>query len=123
MLLSNRENCVKYCLNFLIDEKPKFDFFLRIQTIQSINQITKNPYSQETMNNLRQTKTSPSSASSTTSLSSGESDANSGWLSWLWSSLSEWIYGPNISLQDCLAYFFSADELKGDNMYSCEKCK
>jgi ubiquitin C-terminal hydrolase len=26
-------------------------------------------------------------------------------------------------LEDCLAYFFSADELKGDNMYSCEKCK
>ncbi|ESO98933.1 hypothetical protein LOTGIDRAFT_113814, partial [Lottia gigantea] len=31
--------------------------------------------------------------------------------------------GPTISLQDCLAAFFSADELKGDNMYSCEKCK
>ena len=26
-------------------------------------------------------------------------------------------------LEDCLAYFFSADELKGDNMYSCEKCE
>ena len=31
--------------------------------------------------------------------------------------------GPVINLQDCLAAFFSADELKGDNMYSCEKCK
>lgn len=28
-----------------------------------------------------------------------------------------------MSLQDCLAAFFSADELKEDNMYSCEKCK
>ena len=28
-----------------------------------------------------------------------------------------------MSLLDCLAYFFSADELKGDNMYSCDKCK
>lgn len=28
-----------------------------------------------------------------------------------------------MSLQDCLSAFFSADELKEDNMYSCEKCK
>ncbi|GFR01005.1 ubiquitin carboxyl-terminal hydrolase 20 [Trichonephila clavata] len=34
-----------------------------------------------------------------------------------------WLWGPSIGLQDCLAAFFSADELKGDNMYSCEKCK
>jgi len=34
-----------------------------------------------------------------------------------------WFYGLDVSLADCLAYFFSADELKGDNMYSCEKCK
>ena len=34
-----------------------------------------------------------------------------------------WFWGPNITLQNCLAAFFSADELKGDNMYSCEKCK
>ena len=79
------------------------------------------------MNNLRQSKSSSSSSasssmSSNTSLSTG-SDANSGWFSWMWSWLGEWIYGPNISLQDCLAYFFSADELKGDNMYSCEKCE
>ena len=31
--------------------------------------------------------------------------------------------GPTVTLQDCLAAFFSADDLKGDNMYSCEKCK
>lgn len=83
--------------------------------------------SQEAMNNLRQSKSSSSSsASSSTSVSgslSTGSDANSGWFSWMWSWLGEWIYGPNISLQDCLAYFFSADELKGDNMYSCEKCE
>ena len=34
-----------------------------------------------------------------------------------------WFWGPVITLQDCLAAFFSADDLKGDNMYSCEKCK
>ena len=28
-----------------------------------------------------------------------------------------------MSLEDCLGLFFSEDELKGDNMYSCEKCK
>ncbi len=28
-----------------------------------------------------------------------------------------------MTLQDCLGLFFSEDELKGDNMYSCEKCK
>ena len=28
-----------------------------------------------------------------------------------------------MSLLDCLECFFSADELKGDNMYRCEKCK
>lgn len=67
---------------------------------------------------------SMSAASSTASLvSSAENGANSGWFSWIWSWMSEWFYGPDISLQDCLAYFFSADELKGDNMYSCEKCK
>ena len=31
--------------------------------------------------------------------------------------------GPTITLRDCLSAFFSADELKGDNMYSCEQCK
>merc|ERR1719232_1490979 len=55
--------------------------------------------SQEAMNNLRQSKTNPSStASSTTSLST-VSEPNNGWLSWMWSWMSEWIYGPNISLQ------------------------
>ncbi|CAF0839849.1 unnamed protein product [Didymodactylos carnosus] len=32
------------------------------------------------------------------------------------------IWGPTLTLQDCLSAFFSADELTGDNMYSCEKC-
>lgn len=27
-----------------------------------------------------------------------------------------------VTLHDCLSAFFSTDELKGDNMYSCEKC-
>lgn len=46
--------------------------------------------------------------------------------SWIWNWI-EWIFGlfwgPTVALEDCLSAFFSADELKGDNMYSCEKCK
>lgn len=34
-----------------------------------------------------------------------------------------WFWGPMVTLEDCLAAFFAADELKGDNMYSCERCK
>lgn len=45
-----------------------------------------------------------------------------GWLSWLWECVCYWIWGPQVSLHDCLSAFFSADELKGDNMYSCDKC-
>lgn len=41
----------------------------------------------------------------------------------MWGWMKSWFWGPVIHLQDCLAAFFSADELKGDNMYSCEKCK
>ncbi|XP_077284593.1 ubiquitin specific protease 20/33 isoform X2 [Arctopsyche grandis] len=73
-----------------------------------------------------------SSNGSTTS-SSGRSTACSdavysatssqeGWVWWLLGWLRSWFYGPAVTLHDCLAAFFSADELKGDNMYSCEKC-
>lgn len=50
-----------------------------------------------------------------------------GWFSWLLTRMFSWVFGwlwgPGVGLQDCLAAFFSADELKGDNMYSCEKCR
>ncbi|XP_030853729.1 ubiquitin carboxyl-terminal hydrolase 20 [Strongylocentrotus purpuratus] len=49
-----------------------------------------------------------------------------GWMTWLysyWHLPVSWFWGPNVTLDNCLAAFFSADELKGDNMYSCEKCK
>ncbi|XP_018331938.1 ubiquitin carboxyl-terminal hydrolase 20 [Agrilus planipennis] len=45
-----------------------------------------------------------------------------GWLAWILAWLKSWFYGPTVSLHDCLAAFFSTDELKGDNMYSCERC-
>lgn len=47
---------------------------------------------------------------------------NDGWLTWLWNIVRSWLWGPSVTLHDCMASFFSADELKGDNMYSCEKC-
>ncbi|CAB3367411.1 Hypothetical predicted protein [Cloeon dipterum] len=48
--------------------------------------------------------------------------AEPGWIGWMWEWLRSWFWGPTVSLHDCLAAFFSADELKGDNMYSCERC-
>lgn len=48
--------------------------------------------------------------------------AQEGWISWLWNIVRSWLWGPSVTLHDCMASFFSADELKGDNMYSCEKC-
>uniref|UniRef100_A0A182MUF2 ubiquitinyl hydrolase 1 n=1 Tax=Anopheles culicifacies TaxID=139723 RepID=A0A182MUF2_9DIPT len=49
------------------------------------------------------------------------------WLWWFWNSpfwswVRSWFWGPAVTLHDCMAAFFSADELKGDNMYSCERC-
>ncbi|CAG5125310.1 unnamed protein product, partial [Candidula unifasciata] len=50
-------------------------------------------------------------------------EVHQGWLAWMFSWMKSWFIGPIITLQDCLSAFFSADELKGDNMYSCDKCK
>ncbi len=47
----------------------------------------------------------------------GEGQASGGWIYWMWSLVWSWFWGPNVNLYDCLAAFFSADELKGDNMY------
>lgn len=52
-----------------------------------------------------------------------QNSSQDSWMWWLLSWLRSWFYGPVVSLQDCLAAFFSADELKGDNMYSCSRCK
>ena len=38
----------------------------------------------------------------------------------MWSTMWTWLWGPGINLYDCLSAFFSADELKGDNMYRYE---
>lgn len=57
--------------------------------------------------------------------------ATQGWLAFIVDSIRRfvvscipsWFWGPMVTLEDCLAAFFAADELKGDNMYSCERCK
>ncbi|XP_062410304.1 ubiquitin carboxyl-terminal hydrolase 20 isoform X1 [Sardina pilchardus] len=57
--------------------------------------------------------------------------ATQGWISFIMDSIRKfvvscipsWFWGPMVTLEDCLAAFFAADELKGDNMYSCERCK
>jgi len=67
--------------------------------------------SQEALTNLRQRP------------QVGNNEEEEGWITWMWKWVASWFYGPDVTLQDCLAFFFSEDELKGDNMYSCEKCK
>ncbi|XP_068190276.1 ubiquitin carboxyl-terminal hydrolase 20 isoform X2 [Antennarius striatus] len=57
--------------------------------------------------------------------------SSQGWISFIMDSIRRfvvscipsWFWGPVVTLEDCLAAFFAADELKGDNMYSCERCK
>ncbi|POI29452.1 hypothetical protein CIB84_006798, partial [Bambusicola thoracicus] len=75
------------------------------------------------------------SASHQTSLvktgSCGEAYAPQGWIAFFMeyfkrfvvSCVPSWFWGPVVTLQDCLAAFFARDELKGDNMYSCGRCK
>lgn len=61
----------------------------------------------------------------------GDSSGAQGWLAFIVdyirrfvvSCTPSWFWGPVVTLEDCLAAFFAADELKGDNMYSCERCK
>lgn len=50
-------------------------------------------------------------------------DQDKSWMVTIFEWLRRWFLGPQVTLHDCLSAFFSADELKGDNMYSCEKCK
>ena len=53
----------------------------------------------------------------------GGGGGNQGWLSWMADLVKGYIWTPTIKLQECLNAFFSEDELRGENMYSCEKCK
>lgn len=46
-----------------------------------------------------------------------------GWLGWMADIVKGYIWSQTIRLNECLDAFFSDDDLRGDNMYSCEKCK
>lgn len=52
-----------------------------------------------------------------------QSEPSVGWLGWLYNWFWSWIAGPKVTLEDCLSAFFSADDLKGDDMYRCDRCK
>lgn len=43
--------------------------------------------------------------------------AQDGWFWWFWNWFRSFFWGPAVTLHDCMSAFFSADELKGDNMY------
>ncbi|KAI0981514.1 hypothetical protein GJ496_007978 [Pomphorhynchus laevis] len=45
------------------------------------------------------------------------------WLGPLVDLIKSYISGHPVTLMDSLELFFSADELRGDNMYSCDQCK
>jgi len=56
------------------------------------------------------------------SLSNSSDSYGKGMLRNMYNWAGSWFIGPQVSLQDCLAAFFAKDELKGDNMYNCERC-
>ena len=116
------------------------DLSLPIATHETISAISQANYDRlsalgpDSMNTSKLNRSNSLNSSSSTDrlsenllqqsqLHAANSPQPEGWLSWAWNWISGWFYGPTITLNDCLACFFSADELKGDNMYSCEKCK
>ena len=106
------------------------DLSLPIPTLDSIQNATARNQRLLSSSSLASSLNPGSMTSLNLAAAGGDSSAaaaaavgSSTWLGWMWGWLSSWFYGPNITLHDCLAYFFSADELKGENMYSCEKCK
>ncbi|KRX98228.1 Ubiquitin carboxyl-terminal hydrolase 20, partial [Trichinella pseudospiralis] len=49
--------------------------------------------------------------------------ANQSWLSWLTLRFKEYISRMDLTLSDCLKLFFSPEDLRGDDMYRCDRCK
>lgn len=96
---------------------PNRDHIYMLRAATTQNTLSKNDNSSLLM--------SSSNAGSNTNIAQFPNNVN-GLYTWIWDWIDwvvGWIWGPTVSLQDCLSAFFSADELKGDNMYSCEKCK
>lgn len=100
-------------------------------SLQSLNSIESTTIGSSTLSrssialaacNGSNTGSGSGSPSVNSSPSTTTSQTNDSWLQWIWNLIRSWIWGPSITIYDCMASFFSADELKGDNMYSCEKC-
>jgi len=51
------------------------------------------------------------------------SSGSQGWLGWMADLVKGYLWTPTIKLEECFSAFFSEDELRGENMYSCENCK
>lgn len=66
---------------------------------------------------------SSSSSSSSSSPPVAVAQQQQGWLGWLVDTMKSLVWSQTIKLADCLTAFFSDDDLKDDNMYSCDKCK
>lgn len=54
---------------------------------------------------------------------SDQEDQSNGWIGWFFDIMKGYVWSNQIQLADCLSSFFSDDDLKDENMYSCEKCK
>lgn len=92
--------------------------------LQSLHNRVVNKQNQlNSLNNSTASGASLSRSESSLSDSSSTTGAYQGWLSWIMDFMKGYIWSSTIKLADCLTAFFSDDDLKGDNMYSCEKCK
>lgn len=58
-----------------------------------------------------------------TNRESDQENQSNGWIGWIFDTMRGYMWSNPIQLGDCLSYFFSDDDLKDENMYSCEKCK
>ncbi|XP_054162873.1 ubiquitin carboxyl-terminal hydrolase 33-like [Oppia nitens] len=111
--------CLK-CDNISTTRETFQDLSLPIPSREQIIMIRQQQQQHNQFNNINQTLNA-----SNISLLDLTKDNVSGIYSWIWDWFDwfvGWILGPTVTLQDCLSAFFSADELRGDNMYSCEKC-
>jgi len=102
-------------------------FSTTTETFQHLSlPIPSKEYLQLLHNKILNSKTKQSP---TTSLNDEDDDEDSpgeaqqGWLSWMADIIKGYLWNTTIKLTECLTAFFSDDDLKGDNMYSCEKCK
>uniref|UniRef100_A0A4W3J8F8 Ubiquitin carboxyl-terminal hydrolase n=1 Tax=Callorhinchus milii TaxID=7868 RepID=A0A4W3J8F8_CALMI len=53
----------------------------------------------------------------------GDAYATQGWVAFLMDYIRSWFWGPVVTLEDCLAAFFAADELKGQLRNGVKYCK